>query len=142
MMSDDDLDALVTDKSIVRNGTKIRSVAENATFLRELASEHGSAARTFADWPGEDFIGLMDLLKARGSRLGGTSGPYCLRVMGVDGFILTRDVVRALIREGVVEKAAASKRDLARVQAAFNRWRDESGRPLGQISRVLACSIE
>jgi 3-methyladenine DNA glycosylase Tag len=142
MMSDDDLDALVADKSIVRNGAKIRSVAENATFLRELAAEHGSAARAFADWPGEDFIGLMDLLKKRGPRLGGTSGPYCLRVMGVDGFILTRDVVRALAREGVVEKAATSKRDLARVQVAFNRWRDESGRPLAQISRVLACSIE
>jgi 3-methyladenine DNA glycosylase Tag len=65
-----------------------------------------------------------------------------LRGMGVDSFILTRDVVRALVREGVVEKAPTAKRDLARVQAAFNQWSEESGRPLTQISRVLACSIE
>jgi 3-methyladenine DNA glycosylase Tag len=142
MMSDDDLDALVQDKSIVRNGAKIRSVAENATFLRELAAEHGSAANCFANWPAEDFIGLITLLKKRGSRLGGTSGQYCLRVMGVDGFILTRDVVRALIREGVIDKEPTSQRDLAKVQAAFDHWRAESGRPMTQISRALAGSIE
>ncbi len=62
--------------------------------------------------------------------------------MGVDGFVLSRDVVRALIREGVVEKEPTSQRDLARVQEAFDRWRGESGRPMSQISRTLACSIE
>jgi len=41
----------------------------------------------------------------------------------------------------VVDKAPTSKRDLAAVQAAFNRWHDESGRPIAQISRTLACSI-
>ena len=56
MMSDDDLDALVQDKNIVRNGAKIRAVAENATFLRELAAEHGTAASSFANWPAEDLI--------------------------------------------------------------------------------------
>jgi len=142
MMSDDDLDALVQDKSIVRNGAKIRSVAENATFLRELAAEHGSAAKALANWPAGDYVGLLTTLKKRGSRLGGTSGQYFLRVMGVDGFILTRDVVRALIREGVVEKEPTSQRDLAKVQAAFDHWRTESGRPMTQISRALAGSIE
>jgi 3-methyladenine DNA glycosylase Tag len=62
--------------------------------------------------------------------------------MGVGGFVLSKDVVRALIREGVVDKAPTSQRDLARVQAAFDQWRAESGRPLGAISRTLACSIE
>jgi 3-methyladenine DNA glycosylase Tag len=142
MMSDDDLDALLQDKSIVRNGAKIRAVAENATFLRELAAEHGSAANAFANWPAEDYIGLLSLLKKRAAWLGGTSGQYFLRSMGVDGFMLSRDVVRALIREGVVEKAPTSQRDLARVQDAFNRWCGESGRPMAQISRTLACSIE
>ena len=142
MMSDDDLDALLKDTSIVRNGAKIRSVAENATFLRELAAEHGSAAKAFANWPAEDFTGLLTALKKRASRLGGTSGSYFLRAMEVDGFVLSRDVVRALIREGVVEKEPTSQRDLARVQQAFNQWRGESGRPLSHISRVLACSIE
>lgn len=142
LMSDDDFDALLKDKRIVRNGAKIRSVAENATFLRELAAEHGSAARAFAEWPAEDYAGLLTTLKKRASRLGGTSGQYFLRTMGVDSFVLSRDVVRALIREGVVEKEPTSQRDLARVQTAFDRWRVETDRPMTQISRILACSIE
>lgn len=142
LMSDDDFDALVQDKRIVRNGAKIRTVAENAAFLNELAREHGSAGRAFARWPAEDYVGLMTLLKKRASHLGGTSAQYFLRTMGVDGFVLSKDVVRALIREGVVEKAPTSQRDLAKVQAAFDRWRAESGRPMGAISRTLACSIE
>jgi len=142
LMSDDDFDALVQDTRIVRNGAKIRTVAENAAFLNQLSREHGSAARAFADWPTEDFAGLMTLLKKRAAHLGGTSGQYFLRTMGVDGFVLSRDVVRALIREGVVDKEPKSQRDLARVQEAFNQWHAESGRPLGAISRTLACSIE
>jgi 3-methyladenine DNA glycosylase Tag len=142
LMSDGDLDALLRDTRIVRNGAKIRAVAENAAFLNGLAREHGSAGRAFADWPPGDYIGLLALLKTRGSRLGGTSGQYFLRSMGVDGFVLSGDVVRALIRDGVVDKEPTSQRDLARVQAAFDRWRAESGRPMSAISRTLACSIE
>jgi 3-methyladenine DNA glycosylase Tag len=142
MMSDDDLDVLLKDKSIVRNAAKIRSVADNAVFLRDLAAGHGTAANAFANWPAADFVGLLTLLKKRASRLGGTSGQYFLRTMGVDSFVLSRDVVRALVREGVVDKDPTSQRDLARVQAAFDAWRAESGRPMTQISRTLACSIE
>jgi 3-methyladenine DNA glycosylase Tag len=142
LMSDDDMDALLKDTRIVRNGAKIRTVAENAAFLQRLAAEHGSAAKAFAEWPTEDFAGLFLLLKKDASHLGGTSGQYFLRSMGVDGFMLSRDVVRALIREGVVDKAATSQRDLAKVQAAFNQWHAESGRPLAAISRTLACSVE
>lgn len=142
MMSDSDLDTLLQDKGIVRNGAKIRSVAENANFLRDLATGHGTAASAFANWPAEDYVGLLTVLKKRASRLGGTSGQYFLRGMGVDSFVLSRDVVRALIREGVIDKEPTSQRDLARVQTAFDRWRAESGRPMTQISRTLACSIE
>ena len=109
---------------------------------RITTSKEEGAAKAFANWPTEDFIGLLALLKKRASRLGGTSGQYFLRAMGVDGFVLSRDVVGALIREGVVEKEPTSQRDLARVQEAFNHWRGESDRPLTHISRTLACSIE
>ncbi len=141
MMTDDDLDRLLSNKRIVRNGAKIRSVRENAAFLMDLAEEHGSAGRCFADWPAEDFVGLLDLLKKRGSRLGGMAGALSMRFMGKDSFVLSQDVVTALIREGVVDKAPSSKRDMAAVQAAFNAWMDESGRPLTQISRVLAFTV-
>jgi 3-methyladenine DNA glycosylase Tag len=142
MMSDDDLDRLVQDKRIVRNAGKIQSVRDNAVFLCDLAREYGSAAKCFADWPDTDYVGLLDMLKRRASRLGGNSGQYFLRFMGKDSFITSGDVAKALVREGVVDKAPTSKRDLQAVQAAFNQWREESGRPLAQISRVLACSVD
>lgn len=141
MMSDDDLDRLLNDARVIRQAAKILSVRDNAIFFQDLAREHGSAAAFFADWPGEDFIGLLALMKERGSRLGGSVGAYGLRRMGVDGFFLSKDVSAALVREGVVDKAPTSKKALAAAQEAFNHWRAESKRPLTQISQVLAMSV-
>jgi 3-methyladenine DNA glycosylase Tag len=141
MLNDEDFDRLVSDKSIVRHGTKIRSVQENASFVASLAKEHGSAGKFFASWPSDDFIGLLSLLKKNGSRLGGNTGQYFLRFMGVDGFILSADVVARLIAEGIIDKAPTSQKALAQVQHAFNTLSQESGRPLTQISRVLAMSL-
>lgn len=142
MMSDDDLDSYLKTDGIIRHAKKILSIRDNAVFLRELAAEHGSGGKAVALWPKEDFSGLLWMLKRRASRLGGTTAMYCLRELGVDSYITSRDVVRALIREGVVDKEPGSKRDLDKVQAAFNHWSAESGRPLTHISRVLACSID
>lgn len=140
MMSDDDEDALLKNAEIIRHAAKIRSVRDNAVFLRDLAAEHGSAARCIAAWPVEDLVGLLAMMKTRGSRLGGTTAQYMLRFLGKDGFVLGRDVAAALVAAGVVAKAPSSKRDMAAVQAAFNGWAEESGRPLMQISQVLAMS--
>lgn len=142
MMSDEDLDALLQDTRVIRHAAKLLAVRDNATFLKDLAAEHGSAARFFADWPVDDFVGLLQVMKKRGSRLGGSTGAYALRVLGKDSFMLFGDVVKALIREGVVDKAPTSQRDLKAVQAAFNHWRAESGRTMAQISRTLACTID
>lgn len=142
LMSDEDLDRLVSDTRIVRNGAKIRSVRDNAAFLQELAAEHGAAATCFADWPGEDFAGLLDMMKKRGSRLGGRVGAIVMRFMGRDGYVLSDHVAKALIREGVVDKEPSSRKDMAAVQAAFNAWAAESGRPLSHISRVLAYTVD
>jgi 3-methyladenine DNA glycosylase Tag len=121
---------------------KVRATRDNARLLVELAAEHGSAARCFADWPEQDIVGLWDLLKRRGSRLGGNTGPYFLRSMGKDTPILTPDVVRALRDQEVIEqKSLTSKRAQRAVQDAFNAWREESGRSLCEISRILACSV-
>ena len=51
MMNDDDIARLVSDTRIVRHGTKIRSVQQNAVFVAELAKEHGTAGKAFAIWP-------------------------------------------------------------------------------------------
>ncbi len=142
MASDDDLDALARDTRIVRNPQKIHTVRENAVFLSDLAKEHGSAARFFADYPANDQVGLMDVLKKRGNRLGGMTAQYFLRFIGKDTFIVSRDVTAALIAAGIVDKPPTSAKALRAVQDAFNTWMTESGRPLMQISRTLALSID
>ncbi|MEM7058986.1 MAG: DNA-3-methyladenine glycosylase I [Pseudomonadota bacterium] len=142
MMSDEDLDRLLKDTRVVRHAKKLMSVGDNAVFLRDLAQEHGTAAKFFAEWPREDYVGLLQLMKKRGSRLGGNTGQYFLRFMGVDGFMTGGDVVTALIREGIVDKPPSSQRDMAKVQEAFNDWSAQSGRTMAAISRTLACTVE
>ena len=140
MMDDAWFDELVSDTRIVRNAPKIQTVRDNAVFLSELRAKGGASA-VFAGWPPEDYIDLLDLLKREGSRLGGASGQYFLRFAGVDSFILARDVVARLIAEGVIDKAPTSKGAMRKVQDAFNVWRQDSGRSLTEISRVLAMSL-
>jgi 3-methyladenine DNA glycosylase Tag len=138
---DDKVDSLLKDTRIVRNGAKIMATIENARFVVATAKEHGSFGKFLARWPETDQVGLMDHLKKNASRLGGATAQYFLRFEGWDAFILSQDVVKALIREGVVRKQPTSKKDLAAVQAAFNTWREQSGRPVREISRILALSI-
>jgi 3-methyladenine DNA glycosylase Tag len=141
MLPDEAYEAMLSDARIVRHGSKIMATRDNAIWFTKLAKEHDSAAKFFADWPASDQIGLMDVMKRDGARLGGNVGTYSLRHAGKDGFILTRDVCAALVRAGVVDKAPTSKRDLAAVQAAFNHWHEETGRPYAQLSRILAMSV-
>jgi 3-methyladenine DNA glycosylase Tag len=136
--SDEDLDRLATDTRIVRQWRKIAATRRNARFVVDLAAEHGSAARFFARWPDDDFVGLLEVLKREAAWMGGTSAQYFLRDMGKDSFILSRDVVAALIRERIVDRQPGSRADFAAVQTAFNQWREQSGRCLAHISRVLA----
>ncbi|MEM9477745.1 MAG: DNA-3-methyladenine glycosylase I [Pseudomonadota bacterium] len=138
MMDDDWFDALVTDTRIVRNGTKIQSVRDNAAFLAAL---DGGPGTVLGGWPSTEYIGLLDLLKREGSRLGGATAQYAMRFSGRDSFILSNDVTARLIAEGVIDKPATSKTALRQVQAAFNTWMEQSGRGLTEISRVLAMSV-
>lgn len=141
LYGDEDLDRLLADTGVIRNGAKLTAVIENAVWVTELARDHGSARAFFAGWPADDQVGLMQLMATRGSRLGGNTGPYVLRAIGRDGFILSRDVVARLTAEGVIDGPATSKRAQAAIQAAFNGWATESGRSLREISRTLAFSV-
>ena len=140
MMNDEWFDALCADKSIVRYPQKIQSVQQNAVYLQEIAAKHGGFGAMVANWPREDYAGLLAHLKKDATRLGGTTGQYFLRFMGVDGYILSRDVVGRLVAEGIVDKAPTSKAAWAAVQDAFNTWAVQSGRSTKEISRVLATS--
>jgi 3-methyladenine DNA glycosylase Tag len=141
-MSEERFDALMKDRGIVRNGAKIRAVQANAQFVLDLKAAQGSAARFFADWPDSDYVGLLAALKTRASHLGGAAAGRFLRAIGKPAFVTSPDMVAALIREGVLERPPGGKRDLARIQAAFNIWSSASGRDLTAISRVLAMSID
>src|SRR4051794_32744449 len=142
LQPDDFWDALMKDTGIIRNGAKIMSVRANAAFVRDIAKEHGSFGKFLAKWPSSDEIGLLELLSRRGSRLGGNTGQMMLRFLGWDGFVISRDVVLCLRDAGLdIAEAVTSKRDLAKVQAQFNAWAEETGLAFVQISRICALSI-
>lgn len=139
---DDYWDALLSDTRIVRNGAKIQSVRENAAFVQAIAREHGSFGKFLAAWPSSDEVALLDLLSKRGSRLGGNTGQMFLRFVGYDGFVTSQDVVACLRDAGLeIGPEAKSKSDLAKVQAQFNAWAEETGLPYVQLSRICALSI-
>ena len=130
---------LASDKRIVRNPQKIKSVRENAKFVSEVAAEHGSFGKFLATWPADDQVGLMEVFAKRGSRLGGFSGQYLLRFLGWDAFVLSGSVLLCLRDSGVAIGAGTSKKDLRAAQAQFNAWKQESGLPITHISRICAC---
>ena len=141
MLSDEELEALQTNTAIVRHGKKIASVRRNAQYILDVRSEFGSFGKFLAQWPADDFVGLWTILKKSGDRLGGQTGRYFLRFIGRDTPMFSPDVVKALVQLKVVEKEPTSQKALMQTQAAFVEWKQESGRPFCQISRVLACSV-
>ena len=141
-MSPDDEDALCTDTRIIRNLQKILTVPHNAVMIIEIRKEHGSFGQFIADWPAEDFVGLLDYLGKHGSRLGGMTAQFFLRIIGKDGFVLSRDGVYAMIQAGIIDKPPTSKAARHKVQQAYNQWQQETGMGLTDLSRILALSID
>ncbi|MBD2858398.1 DNA-3-methyladenine glycosylase I [Spongiibacter sp. KMU-158] len=140
--SPEEIEDMARDTRIVRNLSKVKAVQDNALMVLDIAREHGSVGQFLSDWPAEDITGLWAYLKKHGSRLGGNSGQYFLRFMGVDTFVLSRDVLSALQSVGVLDKAqASSQRDLKKVQEFFNQLKTESGRPFCELSMILALSV-
>jgi 3-methyladenine DNA glycosylase Tag len=142
-LSDEALEKLASDPRIVRNYRRVMSVRDNALFVLDIAREHGSFGRFIAQWPEDDIVGLCAVLKKRGSRLGGMSGQYFLRIMGKDTFLLTPDVIACLNTHGVLNTTnPTSKRDLEKIQRTFNVWRQETGLTLSALSRIASCSVD
>jgi len=135
-------EGLAGDKRIVRNPQKIMAVRTNARFVADIAEEHGSFGGFLARWPADDQVGLLDVLGKRGARLGGRTGQYFLRFVGWDGYVVSTDVVACLRDAGLdIAETVTSKRDLAKVQAQFNAWAEETGLAYVQLSRICAMSI-
>jgi len=141
-LSPEDEERLCRDERIVRNRQKILTVPHNAVLVIETSKQYGGFGNFVANWPEDDYIGLLDFLGRNGARLGGLTAQYFLRFMGKDGFVFSRDGVAALIEAGVIDKQPTGKGDRQKVQQAYNRWREESGYGLAEISRILALSID
>jgi len=141
LMGAEHLERLMQDTRIIRHLGKLKSVPRNAQMILDVAHEHGSFGQFIADWPVDDITGLWQYLAKHGNQMGGLSAPRFLRMVGKDTFIPTWDVVAALNAQDIVDKVPSSKRDQAVVQAAFNQWHAESGRPMCQLSAMLAFTV-
>jgi 3-methyladenine DNA glycosylase Tag len=141
-MSDEQLEALLQDTRVIRHWGKLKSVRANAAMIAQLAADQGGMGAWLADWPREDVVGLWADLAKRFSQLGGNSGPYFLRMVGKDTFLLSPSVVSALNHWDAFEGTPKSKADKARVQDVFNAWVRASSRPMCQVSMILALSVD
>ncbi len=140
LMPDEMLEQKATDKRIVRNYKKVMTVRDNALMIQDVKRTHGSFGQFVASFEPDQLTELWTFLKSRGSRLGGNTGPYMLRALGVDTFLLSKDVEDYLRKNGIIEGGSTSKRNLKAMNDAFCTWQQQSGRPLTQLSQILSMS--
>ena len=141
-MSDENLEALLNEKRIIRHWGKIKATRSNAATMCDIADEAGSFGAWLADWPTDDCLGLWDALTKRFTQLGGFSGPFFLRMAGKDTFMLSPDVGKALKKWGGHSGETKGRKARAAAQEVLNAWAAESKLPLSQISRTLALSVD
>ncbi|WP_144211617.1 DNA-3-methyladenine glycosylase I [Shewanella donghaensis] len=141
MLSPDQIQQRATDATLIRHQKKTQAIVDNAYMIQQIAAEHGSFAEFIANWPSENITGLWLALKKKGNRLGGNTGPYFLRNIGKDTFLLTGDVQSYLKATNVVDAGFTSQTALRQSQAAFNQWQQESGLTLAEISRIISLSV-
>lgn len=140
-LSDERIEDLMQDERVIRHRQKLMTVRENGFFFHEVAQESGSFANLLANWPVDNIVGLWLLLKRRGSRLGGMTGPRFLRAVNKDTFLLTEDVCKALVNHGLIDTMpTGSKKTLQVIQSVFNELSDDCGLSLSQLSKLLAIS--
>lgn len=129
------------DTRIIRNFGKVMTIRENALMISECQQSNGSFSKFIADWPTNNIIGLWAYLKKHGQRLGGNTGPYTLRIMGKDTFLMTKDVEGYLRLNEIIITGKDTKSAHQATQDAFNHWQEESGRSLNEISQCIAMSV-
>lgn len=137
-LPDEAIEAMLADRRLIRNLPKLRAVRANAAAMLEL----GGMGSWLAGWPADRTVELWAELARRFQQLGGSSAPMFLRMVGKDTFILTDSVVRGLDRWGAFKGEPRSRADRIAVQQVFDAWAAESGRPLCQLSQILAMSLD
>ncbi|MFY8284263.1 DNA-3-methyladenine glycosylase I [Pseudoalteromonas sp. SSMSWG5] len=141
MMPPDMLEQKASDERIIRNFKKVQTIPENAYMIHEVAEKHGSFSQFVADWPVNNIIGLWAYLKKHGARLGGNTGPYALRAMGKDTFLLSRDVENYLRAHELIDGGLQTKKSLQAAQDFFNELQQQSGFSLQALSQLVAYGV-
>jgi 3-methyladenine DNA glycosylase Tag len=140
-LTDAQIEKLLADDRVVRHEGKLLAIRDTARFVVKAAAEHGGFGKLLGRWPNHDVVGLWDVLRKGGARIGWSTAAFALRELGKDTFVLGRAVCEGLVAQGVVDKPPSARRALAATQEAFNTWAEQSGRPLCQLSKVLALSV-
>ncbi|MCW8091909.1 DNA-3-methyladenine glycosylase I [Alteromonas sp. ASW11-130] len=140
LMPDEMLEQKATDKRIIRNYKKVRTVRDNALMIKDISQEYGCFAAFVNQFGPGNITQLWRKLKHHGTRLGGNTGPYMLRAIGVDTFLLSRDVEDYLRKNDIITGGMYSNRSLDAMDEVFFHWHEESKQPLQHISRILAMS--
>lgn len=138
MMPEDMLERKASDPKIIRNYNKVKTIKGNAQMMFEEQQNNHSFAEFIANWPSNDIIGLWAYLKKHGARLGGNTGPYGLRAIGKDTFILSRDVEAYFRANNIITGGIQSKTSLKAIQNSFNEWQQQCDLSLSQLSRLVA----
>lgn len=138
MMPEEMLEKKAADPKIIRNFNKVKTIKANAQMIFEEQQNGHSFAEFIAQWPSDNIIGLWSYLKNKGQRLGGNTGPYALRVLGKDTFLLNNDIEAYFRANKIITGGLQSKSSLQAIQASFNQLREESGYSLSQLSRLIA----
>ena len=141
MMPDDMLERKASDPKIIRHLKKVWSIRDNALMIRDVSDDQGSFGRFIARWPEDNIVGLWAYLKKHGSRLGGNTGPYALRAIGKDTFLLTRDIEGYFRAMSIIEGSATSQKSLRAIQSFFNELHGSSGRSYSELSRLMAFGV-
>lgn len=141
MMSPEMYEQRSQDERIIRNAKKVQTIAQNCQMIFEVQQQHGRFSDFIAQWPEDDIVGLWLYLKKHGARLGGNTGPYALRAMGKDTFLLSRDVETVLRAEEVIDGGLQSKKSLYAAQQWFNQMKEHSGLSYQALSQIVAMSV-
>lgn len=141
MQPDEFYEKVARDPAIIRNSRKVMTIKDNALMIHDVRMDGLSFAQFVAEWPSSDIVGLWDYLKRKGARLGGNTGPYALRSLGKDTFLLSRDVEAYLRGEGVFEGGSSSKRSRQQIQDFFNSLHEQSGRSYQHLSQIISFSF-
>lgn len=138
MMPEEMMERKASDPKIIRNFNKVKTIKANGQMIFEEQQKGHSFAEFIANWPSNDIIGLWAYLKKHGQRLGGNTGPYALRALGKDTFILSRDVEAYFRAHDIITGGIQTKSSLNAIQASFNHWQQQCDLSLSQLSRLIA----